>query len=97
MGRLEMAAKSSVVIHDYKVDANTGRIELHLKSHTVDGNASWDGPVKQYSIDPQGLRDRFNGDIETFEAWAAGQHESIVGVAPGLAETLEARKGKVIA
>lgn len=91
-----MAATTSVVIHDYKADALTGRIELHLKCVTADGNAAWDGPVKQYSCDPQTLRDRFNGNIEEFEAWAAKQHQSIVGVQPGLTEKLAARKGQTI-
>lgn len=87
---------TSVVIHDYKVDSNTGRIELHLKCRNIEGTAMWDGPVKQYSIDPQGLQDRFNGGIAQFETWAANQHKAIVGVKPGLAEELAARKGKVI-
>lgn len=87
---------SSVVIHDYKVDPNTGRIELHLKCRNTEGTATWDGPVKQYSCDPQTLQDRFNGDITQFEAWAANQHKAIVGVKPGLQEELQSRKGKVI-
>jgi hypothetical protein len=92
-----MAAKTNVMIHDYKVDANTGRIELHLKSKTVDGNATWEGPVKQYSVDPQMFRDRFNGDIAQFEAWASAEHKAVVGVPPGLTDALLKRKGSVIA
>lgn len=89
-----MPAQTKVVIHDYKVDPMTGRIEVHLRCRTVDGNHSWDGPIKQYSVDPQTLRDRFNGSIDDFEAWAAREHRSIVGAPPGLADNLQARKGK---
>lgn len=88
---------SSVVIHDYKADAHTGRIELHLKVRNTEGSATWDGPVKQYSCDAQTLRDRFNGNLDEFEAWASREHRHNVGVKPGLHEELQARKGKVIA
>lgn len=89
-------AETAVIIHDYKADAVTGRIELHLKCKHTDGASEWHGPVKQYSVDPQTLRDRFNGNIEEFEAWACREHQSIVGVRPGLHEELQSRKGKII-
>ena len=89
-------AETTVIIHDYRVDGNTGRIEVHLKCRTVDGKASWDGPVKQYSVDPQALRDRFNGSVGEFEQWAMNEHASIVGAPPGLAEQLAKRKGTIL-
>ena len=89
-------AETAIVIHDYKVHPHTGRIEVHLKCRTVDGTASWEGPIMAYSADPQMLRDRFNGDLARFEAWAANEHKHNVGVPPGLPETLDKRKGTVI-
>ena len=91
-----MPAVTKVVIHEYKADANTGRIELHLKTQSTDGNATWEGPVKQYSVDPQMLRDRFNNSISDFENWAANEHKAVTGVRPDLHAQLQARKGKVI-
>ena len=85
-----------VVMHEYSIDAQTGRIELHLKTKSSEDNVTWEGPIKQYTCDPQTLRDRFNGDLDTFIQWAAREHRSIVGVKPGLAEELEKRKGAVI-
>lgn len=92
-----MAAETKVHIHDYRADKHTGRIELHLKCHTVDGNCEWFGPVRQYTADPQMLRDRFNDDINQFEAWAAREHRKFVGVHPDVEKMLMERKGKVIA
>ena len=89
-------AESKVVIHDYKLDPNTGRVELHLKTQNTEGTATWEGPVKQYSCDQHMLRDRFNGNIEEFEAWCAREHQQLTGVHPDLHATLAARKGKVI-
>lgn len=91
-----MADKQSVVIHDYRHDAHTGRIEVHLKVKHESGNAEWHGPIRQYGCDAQTLRDRFNGNIEEFEAWAAKQHRSIEGIHPDMVQKLMERKGKVI-
>ena len=91
-----MAAVTQVVIHAYQADKDTGRIELHLKCRTVDGNHTWEGPVKQYSVDPQTLRDRFNNDVKVFEAWAAREHKSLVGIPDEVVSALMKRKGEVI-
>jgi hypothetical protein len=88
--------KLMVVMHEYSIDAQTGRIELHLKTKSSEDNVTWEGPIKQYSADPQTLRDRFNNNLDDFIGWAKREHLSIVGVKPGLAEALESRKGKVI-
>ena len=86
----------AVIIHNYQLDPKTGRIELHLKCKSAEDNVTWEGEVKQYSCDLQTLRDRFNGDLDTFISWAAREHRSLVGAKPGMAEALEQRKGKAI-
>jgi hypothetical protein len=92
-----MAAVTTVVIDDYRVDQRTGFIEVEVHCHTVDGNASWNGPSKQYGIDLQAFRDKFQGDIAAFEAWVSREHRSITGPPTGLTEALAKRKGKVLA
>jgi len=87
---------SDVVVDNYRLDPHTGRIEVHLKCKSAEDNVTWEGEVKQYSCDLQTLRDRFNGDLDTFISWAAREHRSLVGVKPGMAEALESRKGKVV-
>ena len=87
-----MAVESTVVIEDYSVDPKSGRVTVTVHTHTVDGNASWDGPSRDYSVDVQMFRDRFAGDISQFENWVANEHRSITGPPTGLANALSRRK-----
>lgn len=90
------AATTQVVVNHYHVDENTGRITVSVKCCTKHGSASWDGPSKQYSVDIQMFRDRFNGDIAAYEAYVAAEHRSISGPPIGLVDALKIRKGRII-
>jgi len=91
-----MAAVTTVVVEEYSVNKMTGHITVSVHCHTVDGNASWDGPSKTYSTDIQMFRDKFQADIAVFENWVAREHSSITGPPTGLVEALAVRKGRVI-
>lgn len=89
-------AETKIVIHDVHVHPETGHTTYTLKAETTEGTATWTGPVKQYGVDPQMLRDRFNGDISQFEKWAANEHKSIIGAHPEYVDKMMKRKGCVI-
>ena len=89
-------AKTEIIIVDYSQDARTGHISVRVKSHTVDGNASWDGPERIYGMDALAFRGRFKGDIEQFEAWVVSEHRQNLGADLVLTDALLKRKGKVI-
>lgn len=91
-----MAAKTEIHVHDVSVHPSTGHVTYVLKARTTDGNAVWDGPKATYGVDPHTLRDRFNGDIAQFEAWAASEHRALVGADPKLVDAVMKRKGVVI-
>jgi hypothetical protein len=90
-------ATTTVIVDDYHVNQKTGHVTATVHCHTVSGNASWDGPKKQYGCDIQRFRDQFAGDIDAFENWVAREHKSITGPPVGLVEALMKRKGRVIA
>ena len=91
-----MEEKTEIVIHDYKVDPLNGGIEVHLKTKRTEGNNIREGRPKIYGCDRQMLRDRFNGNLEEFEAWAAREHGKLTGASESLKAQVAARKGKVI-
>jgi hypothetical protein len=91
-----MAAETQIIIVDYQQNAKTGYITVLVKSHTVDGGNSWDGPVMPYGVDTIAFKNRFGGDIAQFEAWVVAEHKSLTGANVTLTAALEARKGKVI-
>lgn len=91
-----MAAETQIIIEDYQQNPKTGHITVYVKSHTVDGNNSWDGPVMTYGVDAIAFKNRFGGDIAQFESWVVAEHKSITGADATLTAALEARKGKVI-
>lgn len=93
---VEPEATTQVVVNDYRVDPKTGFVTVSVKCQTTAGSASWDGPTKDYGIDIQMFRDRFQGDIEAYEAWVAAEHKSITGPPTGLVDALTIRKGRVI-
>lgn len=88
--------ETKIIIHDVHIHPETGYVTYTLKAQTTDGNRSWMGPLKQYGTDQQQLRDRYNGDIAQFEAWAAREHRSIVGVHPEFVDEMMKRKGQII-
>ena len=91
-----MAAETKIIIVDYEQNGLTGHITVKVKTHTADGNSSWDGPIMQYGVDALAFRTRFSGDIEQFEAWVVSEHRANIGANQKLTEALLARKGKVI-
>jgi len=89
-------AKTEIVVHDVHVHPETGHITYTVRSRTTDGKATWDGPLKQYGIDRQALRDRFHGSIDEWEAHVALEHAPFCGADPQEVQDLIKRKGKVI-
>ena len=89
-------AETSIMIVDYAQDGRTGHISVRVKSHTVDGNASWDGPERIYGVDALAFRGMFKGDIEQFENWVCAEHRQNMGADLVLTDALLKRKGKVI-
>lgn len=88
--------ETKITIVDYSVDSRTGHIAVRVKSRTVDGNSSWDGPEMVYGVDALAFRKRFNSDIEQFEAWVSHEHQSNIGANMKLTQALLQRKGKQI-
>jgi hypothetical protein len=88
--------ETQVILVRYGQDARTGHISVVVKSHTVDGKNSWDGPERTYGTDAASFQKRFNSDPEQFEAWVAGEHKQYMGANDALMEHLASRKGKVI-
>lgn len=93
---MEPVAQTKVIVDDYRVNPNTGHIEVDVHCHSVDGEAEWHGKPRTYGVDLQLFRDKFAGDIAQFESWVAMQHRSIAGPPPGLANALVRRKGKAL-
>lgn len=91
-----MAATTQIKIIDYGQDQKTGHISIRVKSQTVDGNSSWEGPEMVYGVDAVSFVKRFNSDIEQVKTWIAGQHKVYIGASKSLAEELEKLKGQVI-
>lgn len=89
-------AESQIIIHDYHVDQNTGHVSVFVKTHTVEGSASWDGPTRRYGIDAVAFRDRFEGNVQQFENWVASEHRAYEGAHVDLVDHLLQRKGKAI-
>lgn len=87
---------TEIILVKYGADGRTGHISVTVKSHTVDGNNSWDGPERTYGTDAASFKNRFNSDPEQFEAWVAGEHKQYIGAHEALMAALEARKGKCI-
>lgn len=89
-------AETKIVVKDVHIHPETGYVTYHVQSETVEGNQTWKGPVKQYGCDTQMLRDRFNGNLEEFEAFIKSEHGPLVGAHPKLVEAAVARKGKAL-
>jgi hypothetical protein len=89
--------QTTIIVHDVHVHPDTGHTTYTLKSETTNGNAKWTGPLRQYGIDRQALRDRFNDSIDEFEAHIAIEHRPFCGVHPADRDALVARKGKTLA
>jgi hypothetical protein len=81
---------------DYDQSPKTGHISVRVKSHTVDGKSSWDGPERVYGVDALAFRGRFKSDIAQFEAWVCAEHRANVGADQVLTAALLARKGRII-
>lgn len=91
-----MAEETQIIVHDVNVTPMTGHITYLVRTKTTKDNAEWYGPLRQYGIDQQMLRDRFHGSLDEFEAWIVKEHHSIAGAHPKLVEDVMARKGKVL-
>jgi hypothetical protein len=85
--------ESKTVVKNISVNRETGHIVYHVHTVNTEGNATWNGPVKDYGVDLQMLRDRFNGNIEEFEAWILKEHAPYVGANPELTDRLLKRIG----
>lgn len=91
-----MAVEKKVIIHDYKHDKEFGRVELHLRTEIKEDTSTRFGETRQFSVDAQTLRDRFNNNLDDFEAWAVNEHKMIEEVHPDIVAQLPNRKGKAI-
>jgi len=87
-------ADTKIKVRDVTVHPETGHLTYHVYAETTEGQHTWPGPVKLYGCDPQMLRDRFNGNLEEFEAWVKSQHAPFVGAHPAIQKAAMSRKGK---
>jgi hypothetical protein len=83
-------------VRQVRVDPKTGHIAVRLESETVNGNAHWFGPKRDYGMDADTFHGRFGGDIEQLKTYFANQHRAIMGVHVSLVEALTKLEGEVI-
>lgn len=85
-----------IIVHDAQVNQETGYVTYTVKTRTTEGKLTWDGPLVQYGVDAQALRDRFNGDLAEWEAYVAKEHQALTGVHVAFVDAVIKRIGAVI-
>jgi len=86
--------EAKIIVKDVQVHSETGYVTYHIYSVSQLDGVTYEGPIKQYGIDAQMLRDRYNGSLEQFEAHVKQQHAHLMGVHKGLVAQAMSRKGK---
>lgn len=89
-------AETQIIIHDVHVHHETGHVTYTLNAKTTHASGAITEVKKQYGIDAQALRDRFNDDISQFENWISQEHRKFSGADPVFVQKLLERKGTVI-
>lgn len=87
---------TKIIVDDTHVHMETGHITYTLIAETTHPSGAISRIKKQYSVDKQALRDRFNDDISQFENWAAREHSKFSGADLEFVDKILKRKGAVI-
>lgn len=89
-------SQTRIIVKGVSVNQDDGRVTYTLQCVTTDDLQTWEGPIRQYSFDPEILRDRFNNSLQKFEQWAAAQQQSLRGASKSVMDEIAQRKGAVL-
>lgn len=88
--------ETTIICRRVHVTPATGHITIRVQSKTTHESATWLGHAKDYGVDVELFRGRFNSSIEQLKTYIASQHRAMIGVHTGLVEELTKLEGQEI-
>lgn len=88
--------ETTIICRRVHVTPTTGHITIRVQSKTKHETSTWMGHAKDYGVDVETFRGRFNSDIEQLKTYIVSQHRAMIGVHTQLVEELTKLEGQEI-
>lgn len=90
-------AEMQIELVGYSANAMTGHLEIHVRSHVpVGANEHRTGPMKTYGIDPDSLKNLYDGDVNRWLAHVKQEHQRFCGIDERSVDVVRNLKGKFL-